>query len=368
MSDLFFYGTLRHVPLLETVLGRDASDLSLAHADLPGYAVCAVKEGPFPTIVPRHGETAQGVLVKGLQAQDIARLNYYEGGFDYDLVKVTLADGHEAQVYMPPPDVWTAMEPWDLAEWESHWAALSVEAAQEVMGHLGTLSRAQVAEKFGMIRTRAWGRVLARSPRTSQGVFDGRIELAEARRAYTGYFAVDELVMRHELFGGGMSDALDRSVFLASDVAIVLPYDPNRDAVLLVEQVRLGPIGRKDPTVWQLEPIAGRIDPGEQPEAAARREASEEAGLDLHRLELVSESYPTPGTSTEFYHIFVGLTDLPDSAAGLGGLETEAEDIRARIVGFDTFLQMAETRALANTPLHMLAYWLAHHRKRLRSG
>jgi hypothetical protein len=36
-------------------------------------------------------------------------------------------------------------------------------------------------------------------------------------------------------------------------------------------------------------------------------------------------------------------------------------------MSFDDFLAMAERHALANTPLALLAYWLAHHRSRLRS-
>jgi len=128
----------------------------------------------------------------------------------------------------------------------------------------------------------------------------------------------------------------------------------------------MGPLGRGDPEVWHLEPIAGRIDPGEDAETAALREAVEEAGLHINQLETVARGYPSPGDSTGYYHIFVGVTDLPDDAAGLGGLEDEAEDICARLIPFNDFIGMAEDMAIANTPLALLAYWLAHHRSRLR--
>ena len=49
-------------------------------------------------MVAQKGSAAQGLWVRGLSDEDIARLDYYEGGFDYDLVDVTLANGQAAQV------------------------------------------------------------------------------------------------------------------------------------------------------------------------------------------------------------------------------------------------------------------------------
>ncbi|MCB2157335.1 MAG: NUDIX domain-containing protein, partial [Rhodobacteraceae bacterium] len=46
-----------------------------------------------------------------------------------------------------------------------------------------------------------------------------------------------------------------------------------RDRVLLIEQFRMGPYARGDAEPWLIEAIAGRVDPGETPEDAARREA-----------------------------------------------------------------------------------------------
>ncbi len=52
-------------------------------------------------------------------------------------------------------------------------------------------------------------------------------------------------------------------MFIASaDAVTVLPYDPVRDRVLLIEQYRFGVHMRGDPRPWVLEPVAGRIDAG----------------------------------------------------------------------------------------------------------
>ena len=104
---------------------------------------------------------------------------------------------------------------------------------------------------------------------------------------------------------------------MATDAALVLPYDPLRDRLLLVEQFRMGPYGRGDPRPWMLEPVAGRIDAGETPEETARRECREEARLDLRGLEKISTHYCTPGYSTEVFHLFSGCAICP-SRAGAG--------------------------------------------------
>ncbi len=368
LRNLFFYGTLRHVPLLEIVLGSDSAALDITPAVLPDHAVAAVGEGPFPTIAHQTGAQAEGVLVRGLGADDLARLDFYDGVFASDLMPVTLADGQAAEVYFPQPGLWAPKGAWSLSAWEADWAALSCLAAREVMSYRDSRSRQEVAAMFSMIRARAGSALNAARSHHGAGTLSGRVEIHQRRRSYAHYFALDDMAVSHERFDGTMSDALDRAVFIAADAAILLPYDPVRDRVLLVEQFRMGPLARGDRAVWQLEPIAGRLDPGEDPEATARREAEEEAGLHLGGVEKVAEVYASPGNSTEFYYIFVGLADLPDEATGIGGLETEQEDIRSHLLGFDELMTLVETLGACNAPLVLASLWLARHRERLRSG
>jgi ADP-ribose pyrophosphatase len=366
MKNLFFYGTLRHVPLLEIVLGRAAADIKFTPEKLQDHAALAVAEGPFPCVVERAGAVTDGLLVEGLTDTDIARLDFYEGSFAYDLRDVVLAGGQTAQVYFPAPGFWTTKAPWDLSEWENDWAALSCFAAREVMDYFGRYTVAQVARMFPMIRTRAAAMVKAAQSKHGAGTLHGAIDVQRIDRAYTNYFALNEYHLRHERFDGSMSDVVERAVFIASDAALVLPYDPVRDRVMLVEQVRMGPIARGDRSVWQFEPIAGRVDPGETPQQAAHREAAEEAGIALQSLEPVAEVYASPGCSTEFFYIYVGLADLPDKATGVAGLDSEDEDIRSHLMSFDDLMAMTDTQQAANSPLVIAAYWLARHRDRLR--
>lgn len=366
--NLFFFGTLRHLALLELVLGRTAKDLDIKDAALPGYAVFAVAEGVFPTIKETDGGRALGILLRGLSPEDIARLDFYEGSFAYDLQPVVLSNGIAAEVYLPKPGRWTAEGVWSLEDWVQNHGAQNLIAAQEIMGYFGKRHPDEIAAMESVIHARAASTLRAQRSVHGSDTFHGKIDVLKQTRSYSDFFALDDVQLRHEQYDGTMSPALDRAVFIAVDAALVLPYDPVRDCVMVVEQVRLGPVVRGDKTCWQVEPIAGRIDAGEAPETAARREAQEEAGLDIGALEPIAEMYPSPGNSTEFYYVYLAIADLPDQAQGPGGLEDEGEDIRSHIWSFADLMDRVARKEVANAPLVTCAYYLAHHRDRLRSA
>ncbi|MFK7881213.1 NUDIX domain-containing protein [Roseobacter sp.] len=367
MTPLFFFGTLRHPALIEAVLG-DVAHLQLSDAAVSDYAIEAVAEGPFPTIVARQGSQGPGLLVEGVTKADLKRLDFFERSFGYELKDVMLADGTKASAYLPQLGLWTADGAWSLETWVETWGALSVFAAREVMRYMGQKSPDDIAQMFPMIRARAWSHLNALQSRHGAGTLMGKVDVVERRRVYAQYFALDEFDLSHARFDGSMTPILMRGVFLAPDAALVLPYDPVRDRVLVVEQMRMGPLARGDHVVWQLEPVAGRLDPGESPEDAARREAREETGLNIGALHPVGECYGSPGNSSEFHYSYVGLVDLPDQAAGVGGLASEDEDIRSHVMPFDELLRLCDAQQIANSPLVLIAYWLARHQARLRAS
>lgn len=245
-------------------------------------------------------------------------------------------------------------------------------AAEEVVLYIGQKPAGELRALRMMILIRAWARLRARRgtrPRAGDRRDMTRHDVTETNRQipYSFFFAVDETHLTHTRFDGATSGEMRRAAFLMADAVTVLPYDPLRDRVLVIEQFRFGPYARGDARPWMLEPIAGRVDAGETAENTARREAEEEARVTLKALHKIAEYYPSSGAITEYVLSYIGIADLPDDVTGVGGLESEHEDIASTLISFDRLMQMCDAGQLDVGPLYMSALWLARHRDRLRA-
>ncbi|MGY3437032.1 MULTISPECIES: NUDIX domain-containing protein [unclassified Marinovum] len=373
MADLFFYGTLCHMPLLERVLGRTADDLGLEAAELPGWAAYWVKDAIFPMILAQPDGRAAGLFVADLGEEDLARLDHYEGGFGYALApqQIVTAAGEtrEAYVFLPDPGRWTPGAAWHLQDWADRYGELTLAAAREVMERFGTSSREEIDRLFPWIRARGWAQCLAQeaAPTTLRRAPSGDDFTIEALRpGYDGFFRMRAFDLSYRRYDGTQSETISREAFQAFDAALVLPYDPVNDQVMLVEQLRFGPIWRHDPVPFVLEPIAGLVDAGEAPADCARREAVEEAGLELGDLRLMTRIYASPGYSSEFFHCYLGLCDLGGETGGLAGLAQESEDIRSHVISFNHAMELVDSGEVNAGPLTLMLLWLARHREELR--
>lgn len=161
------------------------------------------------------------------------------------------------------------------------------------------------------------------------------VEIIERRRVHEGFFRLDVLKLRHELFRGGMSEVLTRELWVQRGAVAVLPYDPAADAVVLTEQFRTGALEAPEGS-WLTEGVAGLLDPGEAPEQTAAREVREEIGLELGRLDLAGVYLASPGTTSERVHAYVGEVEVPVADGDrYGGVAGEHEDILVRVVPAD---------------------------------
>jgi len=372
MTSIFFYGSLRDRSLLEVVLGRDVDAADLAPARVTDHAACRITGEDYPVLLPRPGAGAEGVLFRNATAADLDRLAYFEEA-EYSLVPIRIetASGHcEAQHFRGTGKPQVLAEPWDFETWRRDCLMVAIEMAREYMHHVETLPVEEVDTIWPGIKIRALQRARAEAAeprlgalRTAFGAAD--VEVGALRRAYTSFLAVQELKLRHRRFDGGWTGELDRSVIAWGDAVTILPYDPKRDRVLLIEQFRPGPAARGDRNPWCIEVVAGRIDRLESAEATARREAREEAGLEIGRLVETGGYYPTPGLACEHLTGFVGEADLLGEG-GLHGLADEHEDIRTIVLGFDAAMAAVAAGAVNTGPALVALLWLAAHRDRLR--
>ena len=373
VADYFFYGTLCHRRLLESVLRRT---VHVVAARLPGYQAFWAKGQAYPVLV-EGGDGAVGVYVPGLSDADVARLAFYENGFDYrtrDLA-VETAGGElsTAEVFLPGGMSELSDLPWRLEDWVKVWGETAVATAEDFMAHFGKSDPAAVRRRYGQMLVRGSSRV--RASRLREGSQSlrreyrgGDVDRLALMHPYSGYFAVEEYDLRFRRFDGTMSEVLNRAVFISGDAAVILPYDPVRDRVMVIEQFRAGPYARGDANPWLIEAVAGRIDGGETPEAAARREAQEEAGLELRDLLVGPSYYPSPAAKAEYIYSFIGIADLPESAAGIGGLDVEAEDIRSHVIPYERLTALMASGEVDNAPLMILVQWLERIRPELRAA
>jgi ADP-ribose pyrophosphatase len=115
----------------------------------------------------------------------------------------------------------------------------------------------------------------------------------------TGIFTV---TMDHALDPSGFE--IKRAIVQHAGSAVIMPVDAKK-RILLVRQYRLP----AKAYLWELP--AGKVDPGEKPLQAAKRELKEETGCKAKNWDKLAEFYPSPGFLAEKMTIYLatGLTE-----------------------------------------------------------
>lgn len=183
------------------------------------------------------------------------------------------------------------------------------------------------------------------------------VQVLERETCFRGFYRLDRLRLRHRLFSGEMGKPLTRELFVRHDAVCVLPYDPQRDEVVLIEQFRVGAMD-KSASPWLLELVAGLIDKDEEPEEVARREAVEEADLQLGSLWPITQYFPSPGGSDERVYLFLGRCSSI-GVGGVHGLAEEGEDIRVHVWPLEDALAAVRDGRIGNAASIIALQWLA---------
>jgi nudix-type nucleoside diphosphatase (YffH/AdpP family) len=146
-------------------------------------------------------------------------------------------------------------------------------------------------------------------------------EILASETVFSGWLKVLRLT-----FASRSGARIVREVVERGHAAAVLPYDPDRRMALLVRLPRPGATLGGGPDELTEAP-AGMLDAGETGEAAARREAMEEAGVRLGTLEPVGRAFSSPGAYSEHLDLFLAPYGVQDRLAAGGGVAGEHEDI-----------------------------------------
>ena len=190
------------------------------------------------------------------------------------------------------------------------------------------------------------------------------VEVIKKTTPFQGYFRLDHYNLKHRLFEGGWSGEMSREIFERGHVVSVLPYDPDLDKIVLIEQFRPGAYAAlssgwfdDDASPWLVECIAGIIEKGETPEDVARREMIEETGLELSQIIPINHYLVSPGGTSESVFSFCGRVDA-SSAEGIFGVTEEHENIRVFSVPTQHAFDLLDHGRIINAMTIITLQWL----------
>ena len=197
------------------------------------------------------------------------------------------------------------------------------------------------------------------------------VVLESQERVWDGRFPLDVVRFRHRRFDGAMSGTKTWEVWRRGRAAAVLPYDPDADVVVLIEQFRLPALAAGiDPVLVELP--AGLCDDGETPEQTARREMVEEMALTVGELLHIGAFLLTPGGADEMCELYLGRVRAPPAdaqgIAGHGGMADEQEDIRVRVWPAQAAIDAALAGVFTNSVTALGLLWLAARHAQVRAA
>ncbi|MBP0615987.1 NUDIX domain-containing protein [Jiella mangrovi] len=183
-------------------------------------------------------------------------------------------------------------------------------------------------------------------------------EIVQDSLIHQGFRDLRKLTIEHEsLDGSGRIGPMEREYLATGPVAVIVPYDPARDAIVVIRQFRLA-AALDTANAAAVELPAGMVDPGENIAEAAARELEEETGLPALAIERCFAMLPSPGLSDEHAHIFLAIVD----AGQLGqsaGKDEEDEDIRPILAPVDELIAAVDDGRVQNGYLITCTHWFA---------
>lgn len=184
------------------------------------------------------------------------------------------------------------------------------------------------------------------------------------KRVYDGFFKLDECDIEMDKHDGG-KQTIKRLVLERGHAVGILGYDPARDEVLMVNEMRPGPLADgKDPFYDSLP--AGMIDKGESALEAAKREMFEETGTQLKDAKVIHPgAYLTAGGSTESMALVFGIVDT-SKAGSIHGEAAEGENIKTVAVKSAKFIRSAQDGTMKDMKSLAAAFWFAQNRNSIR--
>ena len=173
-----------------------------------------------------------------------------------------------------------------------------------------------------------------------------KYKIINKKNLYSGFFNLNRYEFVHKKHNGKWTDKVEREIFSGAQVSSLLPYDPIRREIILIQQFRAGILSRYNKD-YLYEIVAGIIDEDENPEETASRECFEETGCKVEKILPIQTYFPAPGSSESYYHLYLGEIKSFEGER-IRGLESENEDILVKSYKIDEVRTMLQEKKIMN--------------------
>ncbi len=191
-----------------------------------------------------------------------------------------------------------------------------------------------------------------------------KAETVTSQQVYSGWNRLYKLEIDYTN-SDGVTTRLPREVLDHGHAAAILLYDPDRDAVILVRQFRMGADFAGLPP-FLLEIPAGLLD-DDGPEEAIRREALEETGFAIGDPHPVFTFIASPGALTETIHLFAARINASEKVEEGGGVDHEHEDIEIVEMPLDEAFNAITSGEIIDAKTIIALQWAMLNREKLGS-
>jgi ADP-ribose pyrophosphatase len=124
----------------------------------------------------------------------------------------------------------------------------------------------------------------------------------------------------------------DREVLNVGQAVAAIVYDTVKKKFIFVEQYRVPTEG------IMVEVVAGKIDKGEKPEQAMKREIMEETGYKVDVINPIMDFYSSPGTTNEIVSLFYcEVSEKVNEGGGIGDENVSVVEIEKLGLGGKIF-------------------------------
>lgn len=173
------------------------------------------------------------------------------------------------------------------------------------------------------------------------------------------WYTLNKIVFDYQMPNGDWVKQ-EREAYDRGNGAAVMLYNKEKQTVVLVSQFRMPTYLNGNDSGMLIEACAGLLD-GDDPETCVIKEAEEESGFRVSKVEKVFESYMSPGAVTEVLYFYIAAYDDGNKVSLGGGLAEEQEDITVLEVDFEKALTMISTGEIKDAKTIMLLQYLKIH-------